>query len=457
MAKLEYIFLLLLINCVSLKETTANSFAEYGVSVPEILLPKAIDAYTWSSIACDQYTQDREYWTNAEKTVGSKPSTLNIMLPEIYLNDKDKQQRIEKIKKTMDEYVKNGIFDEPKKGFVYVERTTPYGRVRHGLVTAVDLESYEWKPFSKALIRATEATIVERIPPRIEIRKGAPLELPHIMLLVNDPEHLLVEGTGQRLQNKKPLYDGKLMMNGGSIKGWLVGEDADLNYVVEALKKLKVLNTSKKDGTTFLFAVGDGNHSLATAKAIWDQHKKDHPDVKDSPLRYALIEIVNIYDTGLTFEPIHRVLFNMDSTHLLNAMTEVLKGKQVPMSSEQELLEAVEKSVADFGFTFMKDGKQQYILLKTDITDLAVSELQPALDEYMKQQNKVKEDIDFIHGSEALFRLAKSSGNTCILLPPIAKDSFFSTIDGRGPLPRKTFSMGEADEKRFYLECRKLY
>ena len=238
-----------------------------GIKIPEILLPKNLDVSTWAVVACDQYTQDREYWKSAEKTVGQKPSTLNIILPEVYLNDSDKPERIKKIRKTMNEYLENGIFSEPQKEFVYVERTTAYGRVRKGLVAAIDLETYEWKPFSKALVRATEATIVERIPPRMEIRRGAPLESPHIMLLVNDPEKSLVEGTGARVAKNNSLYSGELMQNSGSIKGWAVSSGQDVEYVRGALENLAEKNTSS-DGSVFLFAVGDGNHSLATAKAV---------------------------------------------------------------------------------------------------------------------------------------------------------------------------------------------
>lgn len=445
-----------------------KTFAEMGVQIPEILLPENLDVKTWSVVACDQYTQDRDYWKNVEKTAAGKPSSLNIILPEVYLNDADKPARIEKIRKTMSEYMSGGVFAAPEKEFVYVERTTAYGRVRHGLVCAIDLETYEWKPFSKALIRATEATIVDRIPPRMEIRRGAPLELPHIMLLVNDPEHSLVEETGNRVKKNSPLYSGDLMQNSGSISGWKVSADSDVEYVRSAMEKLAEKNTSS-DGSVFLFAVGDGNHSLATAKAVWDEYKASYPEDTESSVRYALVEIVNIYDTGLTFEPIHRVLFNVDSKDLVENMALKLGGKVTSLKSETELEEAVKKSKADFGFVFKNDeGKQAYILLQTSITDLAVSQLQPALDEFLKNapdahvcdENScrlVKPEIDYIHGSQEVFRLGAQENATGILLPPVAKDSFFATINGRGPLPRKSFSMGEADEKRFYLECRKLF
>ena len=299
-----------------------KTFAEMGVQIPEILLPENLDVKTWSVVACDQYTQDRDYWKNVEKTAAGKPSSLNIILPEVYLNDADKPARIEKIRKTMSEYMNGGVFAAPEKEFVYVERTTAYGRVR------------------QALIRATEATIVDRIPPRMEIRRGAPLELPHIMLLVNDPEHSLVEETGNRVKKNSPLYSGDLMQNSGSISGWKVSADSDVEYVRSAMEKLAEKNTSS-DGSVFLFAVGDGNHSLATAKAVWDEYKASYPEDTESSVRYALVEIVNIYDTGLTFEPIHRVLFNVDSNDLVEKMALKLGGKVTSVKSETELEEAV--------------------------------------------------------------------------------------------------------------------
>lgn len=435
-----------------------KTFSEMGVKIPEILLPKNLDVSTWSVVACDQYTQDREYWKNVEKTAAGKPSTLNIILPEVYLNDADKSIRIEKIRGTMKNYIESGIFADAQEEFIYVERKTAYGRVRHGLVCTIDLETYEWKPFSKALIRATEATIVERIPPRMEIRKGAPLETPHIMLLVNDPNHSLVEGTGEKVKSQAPVYSGNLMQNSGSISGWKVCGDENLEYVRSTLESLAESNTAE-DGSIFLFAVGDGNHSLATAKAVWDEYKKEHPEDTESRVRYALVEIVNIYDTGLTFEPIHRVIFDVDAEKLIADTAEKLNGKTENLASPEELEKAVKNSKADFGFVYLKDGKQVYTLLKTDITDLAVSRLQPALDEFLKAEkaNGTKAEIDYIHGAQEVFRLGAKENATGILLPPVAKDSFFATINGRGPLPRKSFSMGEADEKRFYLECRKLF
>ena len=431
-----------------------KTLGELGVQIPKILLPKNLDIKTWSTIACDQYTQDKSYWSQVYSIVGSNPSTVKITFPEVYLGEPGREERIQNIKNEMQSYIKQGIFAPPQEECVYLERKTKYGRVRHGLVVAVDLDAYEWKPFSKSLIRATEATIVERIPPRMEIRKEAIIETPHIMLLVNDPKHILVEGLGNRVNKKKPLYQGELMMNSGSIKGWAVSDENDIEYFRLSLQKLAEANM-EKDGSIFLFAVGDGNHSLATAKATWEDYKKNHPGVKNCSMKYALIEIVNIYDTGLTFEPIHRVLFNIDSEGLIDFIGNSLGGTIEYLNNYNDLKSRIDNSKSNLGFIFEKDGKTQFVFMKTDIKELPISQLQPAIDQFLTTCNK-KGSIDFIHGADELLRLGSQKGNTAIYLPPIDKDSFFATINKKGPLPRKSFSMGEADEKRFYLECRQI-
>lgn len=430
---------------------------DLGLRIPEILLPKNIDLSTWSVIACDQYTQDKDYWKNVEEKAGNKPSTLNLILPEVYLGSPDKADRIKKIRQSMKEYLDTGVFADAKKCFIYLERKTAFGRTRKGLVAQIDLETYEWKPFSKANIRATEATIVERIPPRMEIRKGAALELPHIMLLVNDKDDLLV-GANKPTDGRAPIYDGDLMANGGHITGWALESKVDIEGVEKALNLIAEKNASP-DGSTFLFAVGDGNHSLATAKAVWDEYKKEHPEDKDSPVRYALIEIVNIYDTGLTFEPIHRVIFNIDNEALIKKLAEKLNGNIKALDDADKVIKAVKDSWANFGFFYLdSEGKQKNVLLETKIKELAVARLQPEIDAFLKElQDQSKAEIDYIHGTDEVLKLGTKENSLGILLPPIAKDSFFETINGRGPLPRKSFSMGEADEKRFYLECRRLF
>ena len=444
-----------------------KTLKDFGLRVPEILLPANVDLSKWSVIACDQYTQDLDYWKKAEAAAGGEPSTLNLILPEVYLNSPDKAERIKKIRETMKAYLEGDVFASPFNGFIYIERKNAFGRMRKGLVAQNDLETYEWKPFSKANIRATEATIVERIPPRKEIRKGAQLELPHIMLLVNDKDDILVGGAGKVAKKNAPLYDGNLMCNGGSITGWGLSSESELAGVTEAVSKIADKNRAA-DGSTFLFAVGDGNHSLATAKAVWDEYKAElvaggagDAQLEACPVRYALVEIVNIYDTGLTFEPIHRVIFDADVEGLMKTLAQKLDGTVSEVAGAAELDAAVKASWADFGFAYRENGNgaQKYVLLKTGIKELAVARLQPEIDAFLKASagSGAAPEIDYIHGSEETLKLGERENAVGILLPPIAKDSFFETINGRGPLPRKSFSMGEADEKRFYLECRRLF
>ncbi|MGN0728668.1 DUF1015 domain-containing protein [Treponema sp.] len=429
-----------------------KQFDQFGLQIPEILLPRNKNLETWCVVACDQYTQDFDYWKKVAETVGDAPSSLHLVLPEIFLSSPDMESRLKDIRISMNAYLENGIFDSPEKECVYVERKTRYGRVRRGLIAAIDLEQYDWKPFSKSLIRATEATISERIPVRKNIRKNAPVEIPHIMLLVNDPEHLLVEQVGEEAKKNQPLYDGDLMMNSGHISGWAVKSENALEKMFHALEKLKLRN-SDSSGNPFLFAVGDGNHSLAAAKAVWDDCRNNgSPDMR---ARYALVEIVNIYDSGLTFEPIHRVIFNCDAFKLISFLTENCGGQAVEEQNSDSLENAVKNSKADIGFVFLENGKQRYFRMKTDLRELAVCRIQPLLDEFISGCENC--GIDYIHGTDEVFRLGAQENATALLFPPVAKDSFFETIDKFGALPRKSFSMGEASEKRFYLECRKLF
>ena len=459
----------------------SETLEKYALSVPNVLVPRAgIDLAKWAVIACDQFTQDRAYWKSVADCAGTEPSTLNMILPEVYLDDGDRAHRLDSIRKTMRAYLGESgesgtgvsgadhsgassksasVFAPPMRGFVYIERTTAYGRVRKGLVAAIDLDAYDWKPDSKALIRATEATIVDRIPPRMEIRRGAPIESPHIMLLVNDPGKNLVEGLGARVRTRQPLYETGLMQNSGSITGWEVSSDADLAAAAAAVEGLARAGTAS-DGSCFLFAVGDGNHSLATAKAVWEEFraanadaaKAGKVDLENHPARFALVEIVNLYDDGLTFEPIHRVLFGTTANEVSGFLAAKLGGKikKAPSGTELERLVAA-KNETRFGFV----APETLDVLDTPDPALAVSRLQPVLDDFLASHPGVK--IDYIHGTEEVFRLGKEKNAVAILLPPVEKDSFFSTIATGGPLPRKSFSMGEASEKRFYLECRKLF
>ncbi len=445
-------------------KTIITALRSLALAVPEILLPrKGVDLSRWAVIACDQFTQDRSYWAALSERIGTAPSTLSMILPEVYLEDGDRRERLAAIRNSMKKYLESGVFAAPQNGFIYIERQTAYGRTRKGLIAAIDLDKYDWKPDSTAEIRATEATIVERIPPRMEIRRGAPLESPHIMLLVNDPERTLVEAAGKRVRGTEPLYDTVLEPASGRITGYAVSREDDLSAVAEALETLACAGRAA-DGSTFLFAVGDGNHSLATAKAVWDEFRAAHQaeaaagkiDLENHPARFALVEIVNLYDEGLTFEPIHRVLFNTDLDSLTSYLATALGGKVFEAGSAREMEELVEsRSTTRFGFVSTKAGKTRFVILESPDSIMAVSRLQPVLDRYLAGQAGIS--IDYIHGSEEVFRLGAQAGAVAILLPPVEKDSFFTTISSGGPLPRKSFSMGEASEKRFYMECRKLF
>lgn len=441
-----------------------NLFEKFGLYIPEVLLPRnTIDLKAWAVIACDQYTQDKAYWEKAGEIAKGKKSTLHIMLPEVYLNEggeSEKATYIKRIHTQMRDYVESDVFAPPVNSMIYVERNTAYGRCRKGLVATIDLEQYNWEPFSKTPIRSTEATIIDRIPPRIAIRKGAPIETPHIMLLVNDPHGNLVEKTGELAKKKTALYDTDLMLNGGHISGWAVQGETALEGIQKALESIARNNTAE-DGSVFLFAAGDGNHSLATAKTVWDEVKKTKADHENCNERYALVEIVNIYDEGLTFEPIHRVIFNVDAEKLCAFLQKKLGAIIIDGESAQDAEKFVSEKQGRFALVFQREGQTVYRCFAIATDALVVSALQPVLDAFLagiqKTENGSATGIDYIHGRDEVFRLAKQEGAASILMPPIAKDAFFTTIVQSGPLPRKSFSMGEADEKRFYMECRRLF
>ena len=310
------------------------NFDKIGLQVPEILLPnKDVDLHKWSVVACDQYTSQPDYWAEAGQTAGSAPSTLNVIFPEVYLEDSDGEQRIENINSTMEKYLEQGILTPmANKGFVLVDRKTSQAPSRKGLVVAIDLEQYDFNKGSQTLIRATEGTIVDRLPPRIKVRQDAAIELPHIMVLIDDPDRTVIEPLFDR--NPQPLYDFELMMNSGHIKGYAIDTPELIQQVASALENLASTSVfeQKYDAAgkeVLLYAMGDGNHSLATAKAIWEKIKEDADNmasVMDNPARYALVELVNIHDEGLQFEPIHRVIFNVDPDALLQAMQTHFSG-----------------------------------------------------------------------------------------------------------------------------------
>ncbi|MFH2116333.1 MAG: DUF1015 domain-containing protein [Spirochaetota bacterium] len=435
-------------------------FSALGVQVPEVYLPAdGIDLSRWAVVACDQYSSEHEYWESVARSVGSEPSTLNLIFPECYLEDDDKADRVTRIRVAMTDYLAKGIVRPAKPGFVLVERFSPFGKYpRKGLVMAVDLERYQYGKGVTSLIRPTEGTIVERLPPRMDIRRGAPLEVPHIMLLIDDPNRTVIEPLYARMAALPTLYDFQLMKDSGRVRGALVGDSELLEGVVAALEKLGDKFAYEKryaNPNLLLFAVGDGNHSLATAKAIWEETKKAgaaDPDLMSHPARYALVELVNIYDEGLPFHPIHRVLFRAEEKALMAAVSAA--GGTYEAMPWATAVKKADEATAEHRFAFVSGPASGLIHFARPVAKLAAGTIQEILDAHLKAHPSTV--IDYIHGTESLETLARKPGNLGLYLPPIDKGSFFATVIRDGVMPRKTFSMGEAPEKRFYIEARKI-
>lgn len=448
---------------------TKEELAKLGLALPEAYLPSPrLDGSAWAVVACDQYSSEREYWDNLASEIGTKPSTLNMVFPECYLGDGDKDERIARIQKTMAEYMAQGYLETPGEGFVLVERSTPYEKKpRIGLLAALDLERYQYGANSTSLIRPTEGTIVERLPPRMAIRRGASLELPHIMVLIDDPNRGALEPLYEKRRYFRKLYDFDLMAGSGHVRGWFVEDRESLEGFAAALARLADpagFKARHGRGDVLLFAVGDGNHSLATAKAFWEEvkasyaaepAKKAAEALNNHPARWALVEILNIYDEGLPFHPIHRVLFNVDHRAFFKAM-EKAGARVLSMPGASEAFAACD-SVDPEGsqrVAWIKGSEAGLFVFEKPGARLAAESLQPILDSYLAAHPATT--IDYIHGSESLASLAARPGNLGLYLPPIDKASFFATIVQHGVMPRKTFSMGEAPEKRFYIEARKI-
>jgi hypothetical protein len=426
-----------------------------GIVPPQILLPaRQVDLSKWAVVACDQWTQDRQYWQKAADIAGDSPSTLHLVFPEVYLEDADKDARIAKIHETMRAYLTDGVFAPAETGYIYVERETT-GGLRQGLIAAIDLEQYNWKPESKPLIRASEGTIEARLPPRMDIRRAAPLELPHIMLLIDDKKDALF---GAIAAGTEPfVYDTSLMQGGGRVRGRFVRDPAGITAVLMALAESSPERYGRPE--PFLFAVGDGNHSLAAAKAVWEERRnRDCPapagcpasteNMSRNPFRYALAEIVNLYSPALRFEPIHRVLLGPSID--LSALTAPYHIR--PAANSAELSSLVRKRGEGTRFGIIQGNR--YLLAETASHLLATAILEPRLDQFRAANPAVT--LDYIHGEDALFALCERPGTAGFLLPPFEKSGLFETIAQTGPLPRKSFSLGEAPDKRYYLEARRL-
>ncbi len=400
----------------------------------DILIPQNVDLTKWSVVACDQYTSEPEYWHEVENFVGDAPSTLNITFPEVYLAEGD--ARIQNINSTMHKYLRDSIFKKYPHSLIYIERTTDGKKVRKGIVGAVDLEDYDFNKGSDSKIRATEGTVLERIPPRVKIRENAPLELPHVMLLIDDKEGLVIEKLAAHKNSMEKLYDFDLMQNGGHLTGYLVPD----GIAEQTLAELGKLEESADAAGTFTYAVGDGNHSLATAKTCWENLKKtlSPEERKTHPARFALCELENIHDNALFFEPIHRVVFGANPDDLLEGMKKFYKTSQTDNGGQ--CIEYITKSGT--GKIYVENPKSR----------LTVGTLQIFLDEYMKTHTNVT--TDYIHGEDVCRELGKKDGNIGFVLPAMEKSELFPSVAQDGALPRKTFSMGEAYEKRFYMEAK---
>lgn len=428
------------------------------VSVPKILMPKeGIDLNKWAVVACDQYTSQPEYWEETDHIVGDAPSTLRLTLPEVYLENEDVAARTDKINETMRQYLSDGTLTELPAGFILTERYSGGETPRRGLVAAIDLECYEYAAGSRSLVRPTEKTVVERIPPRLAVRKNASIEIPHIMLLIDDPDRTVIEPMFEKTAELKSVYHTDLMQNGGHINGWFIPEGELTDSLIAAMEKLNDRNMFNKkyrlseDLPLLPFAVGDGNHSMATAKAYWEDVKKTlTPEEQENhPARYALCEIVNIHDESLIIEPIHRIMFHVDAEKLLESAIDFYAANGCRcVISDSAAAENPDNHTVRFCFG-NKTGTLTVINPKWGIP---LGTLQAFLDDYLEKHTEAK--IDYIHGEDVVTSLGTEEGNMGFFLPEIEKNDLFRGVIIDGVLPRKTFSMGEAHEKRYYMESK---
>ncbi len=434
---------------------------DIGIQIPQVFLPRpGTDLTKWAVIACDQFTSQPDYWQKAAELVGEAPSTLNLVLPEVFLEKPGEAERIQHIQASMHTYLDKGTL-QPHEGLIYVERSVG-GKTRKGIVLCLDLEKYDYTKGSTSLIRATEGTIVERLPPRMKIRQGAALELPHILVLIDDPTRTVIEPLAQAKTSLEHLYDFELMLGSGHLRGYAVSAALEAQ-IVAALRRLaqpEVFSAKYGIGTdkpVLLFAMGDGNHSLATAKAVWEKMK---PQVGlDHPARYALVEIENVHDEGLEFEPIHRVLFGVKK-NIGTAMQQYFGANfsHTSVETARKMVELVDRAgVLKQTIGIIGAGPQPtygVIEISHPSSNLPVGTLQPFLDAFLKEGGADK--IDYVHGQDVVCQLGAQAGNAGFYVPGMDKSELFKTVILDGALPRKTFSMGEAKEKRFYMEARKI-
>ena len=421
-------------------------------SPAHILLPsEQIKLEQWGCVACDQFTSDRSYWEKAEWAAAGSPSALNLILPEVYLEDEDVPRKIETIHATMDEYTQS-VLTRAVDGFIYVERTEQSGRVRQGLVGKVDLEAYSYRRGEKCTVRPSESTVESRIPPRMKVRTGASLETPHIMMLADDPGCTLIEPVAAHKQELPKVYEGELMLNGGHIAGWAVEDPALIAQIEDALAVLgsqeefdkKYPDATRRDPLTL--AVGDGNHSLATAKACWEELKKTLTPEQAAvhPARWCLAEVCNVHSPAIEIEPIHRVLFNVDCATVLLALIAWSDANMAGICFGDSKQQA---------FTLAGPHVSNVLSFEDPVAPLTVGTVDEFIEYFMARHSEAR--VDYVHDEPAVRALTKQGG-VAFLLPPFEKSDLFKGIVMGGVLPRKTFSMGHAEEKRYYIECRRI-
>ncbi len=430
-----------------------------GFRLPRTYLPRpGIDLKKWAVVACDQYTSEPEYWDKVATEVGDAPSTLHLIFPEVYLGSADAPARIGRIQATMRRYLADGLLHE-HAGPIYVERTLAH-RVRRGLMLELDLEHYDFSSGSTSLIRPTEGTMVERLAPRIEVRSGAELELPHILVLIDDPDRTVVEPVGAARGSLQKLYDTDLMEGGGHVAGYAV-DAAHSDRVVQALQTLANPQAFAArygvpaETPVMLFAVGDGNHSLATAKSIWERAKGSVG--LDHPSRYALVEVVNIHDTALDFAPIHRLLFGVSADMrkaLAQTFGSALSCTDVPTAGAMRAHVSAAQGSRHAAGLIGPGARFSVIEVTNPQSTLAIGTFQSFIDRFVERGGATH--VDYIHGDDVLERLAQAEGCVGIHFAPVGKSDLLRMVVREGPLPRKTFSMGEANEKRFYVEARRI-
>jgi hypothetical protein len=428
---------------------------KWGIGVPEILLPRG-DLSKWAVVACDQYTQDGSYWAEAAAVREGSPSALDLILPEFFIKKKDckgdHSGRLAHIHRSMRQYLEDGVFFPPRRAFVYLERSLPSGGKRRGLLALLDLERYSYRPGAGSLIRSTEGTVPERLPVRMDVRRGAALEIPHVLVLVDDREDRFLPELGRIAKKGKAAYEFPLMPDGGGVSGWFLEEEDGAAFLAGELDRLARRQALSPGEEPFLFAAGDGNHSLAAAREIWEECKRSGAG-GDHPARWAMVEIENLYDPAIHFKPIHRLVFNAGIEEILSCLSELPDFSRRDIPDAGELVRLVNGASPPVRIGLVSGEAR--VLVETSAPGIAAASLQPLLDRLAAERGKAL--IDYVHGGEELLRLSGAPGAVGILLPPVEKKGLFETVARTGPLPRKSFSMGEAAEKRFYLEWRSLF